>query len=169
MAGSSDEFEFVQNCLRLHFGSSAARLALKNATNHSPHWHGILTMAGRQASSLSSVNHFEARTTLRSPGLSNHELVPDFRAAPRTACSTPASLPIESEFRRSGLRSLALKGPALAVRLYGKLSLRQCRDLDLLVARSDVTKAIDILFPWAFVWSCLVLAQSSLKQINIWC
>jgi Uncharacterised nucleotidyltransferase len=44
-----------------------------------------------------------------------------------------------------GLRVLAFKGPTLAARLYGTLCHRQIRDLDLLVARSDVRRALEIL------------------------
>lgn len=43
------------------------------------------------------------------------------------------------------VRAVAFKGPALAKRLYNKASLRQCRDLDLLVAQNDLPKALNIL------------------------
>ncbi|HEY7306067.1 MAG TPA: nucleotidyltransferase family protein [Bryobacteraceae bacterium] len=41
--------------------------------------------------------------------------------------------------------ALALKGPALAALLYGKLSLRTVRDLDILVDKNQVGPALDIL------------------------
>ena len=40
-----------------------------------------------------------------------------------------------------GFRSLAFKGPALGIGLFGKASLRHCRDLDILVPKRDVPKA----------------------------
>jgi Uncharacterised nucleotidyltransferase len=44
-----------------------------------------------------------------------------------------------------GVRALAFKGPALAQLLQQKLSLRQCRDLDIFVARSELNEAITAL------------------------
>lgn len=46
----------------------------------------------------------------------------------------------------AGVRAIALKGPALAIALYGKASLRQCRDLDVLVGIEQIPKALDTLY-----------------------
>jgi hypothetical protein len=46
---------------------------------------------------------------------------------------------------RDGVPAVALKGPALAVRLYGDLALRPCRDLDLLLRPADVPRAVRLL------------------------
>ena len=46
---------------------------------------------------------------------------------------------------QAGVPVLAVKGPALAVRAFGKLTLRQCRDLDLLVAPGDIGRAFAVL------------------------
>jgi hypothetical protein len=43
---------------------------------------------------------------------------------------------------RDGIPAVALKGPALAVRLYGDLALRPCRDLDLMLRPADVPRAV---------------------------
>jgi hypothetical protein len=57
---------------------------------------------------------------------------------------------------REGIAAVALKGPALAVRLYGDPALRPCRDLDLLLRPADVPLAVRLLAargypagPWA--------------------
>jgi len=46
---------------------------------------------------------------------------------------------------RQGVRSLALKGPALARLLYGDVSLRTSKDLDILVPSRDVERAESLL------------------------
>ncbi|MGA8566911.1 MAG: nucleotidyltransferase family protein [Candidatus Binataceae bacterium] len=46
---------------------------------------------------------------------------------------------------RGGVEPLALKGPALAVAAYGAVAMRQFTDLDLLVRKSEVRRAAEIL------------------------
>lgn len=48
-------------------------------------------------------------------------------------------------FWENGIRAVCYKGPALAVDLYGALSSRHCRDLDLLINRKDVLLAVKLL------------------------
>lgn len=48
-------------------------------------------------------------------------------------------------FAESGIPVLPFKGPLLATRAYGNLSLRQFSDLDILVHQKDLTKAIELL------------------------
>jgi hypothetical protein len=48
-------------------------------------------------------------------------------------------------FERRGISALAFKGPALAVLLYGRLSLRTVRDLDILVAKDTFDAALSVL------------------------
>ncbi len=52
---------------------------------------------------------------------------------------------VAKDFARNGVAMLVLKGPPLAVQLYGDLTLRPSRDLDILVAASDLEKAGQIL------------------------
>jgi hypothetical protein len=47
--------------------------------------------------------------------------------------------------RKLGIEALAYKGPALAQQLYGDVTLRQFRDLDILVAPTDVMRTRDAL------------------------
>jgi hypothetical protein len=46
---------------------------------------------------------------------------------------------------QGGVEPLALKGPALAVAAYGAIAMRQFTDLDLLVRKSEVGRAVEIL------------------------
>ena len=45
----------------------------------------------------------------------------------------------------AGIPAVALKGPALAVYLYGDIGVRQCRDLDVLVRPGDVAETLALL------------------------
>jgi len=48
-------------------------------------------------------------------------------------------------FADVGVEAIGFKGPALAVSAYGDLALRRFVDLDLMVRRADVTRAIEVL------------------------
>jgi hypothetical protein len=48
-------------------------------------------------------------------------------------------------FNKHDVRAIPYKGPILAARLYGDVSLRQCSDLDVIVPVSDVEKAYSLL------------------------
>jgi Uncharacterised nucleotidyltransferase len=48
-------------------------------------------------------------------------------------------------FNEQGINAIPYKGPALALKLYGNLALRQFSDLDILVRKSDVWKASELI------------------------
>src|SRR6266481_4525680 len=48
-------------------------------------------------------------------------------------------------FNENGIKAVPYKGPAIAVKLYGNLALRQFCDLDILVRQSDVWKASELI------------------------
>lgn len=52
---------------------------------------------------------------------------------------------ITSVLEAESIVSIALKGPALAVAVYGNLALRQFTDLDLLIHERDLSRAADLL------------------------
>ncbi len=54
-------------------------------------------------------------------------------------------LRVTTEFERCGIDYLAYKGPLLASELYGNLALRVCGDLDLVVRKSQVERACEVL------------------------
>jgi hypothetical protein len=56
-----------------------------------------------------------------------------------------------ADFHDRGIPVISLKGPWLAERLYGDAALRSCCDLDLLVHRSDVAVAEDLLTGLGFL------------------
>ncbi len=53
------------------------------------------------------------------------------------------SIDVTKTLRVAGIRSLPLKGPALGRAIYGQLGRRPSSDIDLLVAREDLIRAID--------------------------
>lgn len=53
-------------------------------------------------------------------------------------------------FVGNGIEVLPLKGPALALALYGDVALRQSNDIDLLVRRDDFPRAEALLLGWDF-------------------
>ncbi|MBO2943785.1 nucleotidyltransferase family protein [Paenibacillus sp. F411] len=52
---------------------------------------------------------------------------------------------IQAALEKSGIRCLFLKGPSLAMQLYGDVSLRTSKDLDLLLHQDEVEKAEGVL------------------------
>ena len=53
-------------------------------------------------------------------------------------------------FAENGIKAVPYKGPAIAVKLYGNLALRQFCDLDILVRESDVWRASEIIMAQGF-------------------
>ncbi|MEK3732512.1 MULTISPECIES: nucleotidyltransferase family protein [Paenibacillus] len=58
---------------------------------------------------------------------------------------------VREAFEHSGIRSLWLKGPLLALQLYGDMARRSSKDLDVLVDDRDVEKAREILIELGYV------------------
>jgi hypothetical protein len=54
-------------------------------------------------------------------------------------------------FSENGISAVPYKGPAIASRLYGNLTVRQCGDLDILVREADVWKASELIIGRGFV------------------
>ena len=66
---------------------------------------------------------------------------------------------ILEQFEKEGIFAVHYKGPALAQRLYGDLSLREFGDLDIMVRERDVFRAYELIRRFGFV-------LSQLKDIN---
>ncbi|MGM1050394.1 MAG: nucleotidyltransferase domain-containing protein [Bacillota bacterium] len=70
---------------------------------------------------------------------------------------------INKEFIEHNVQSLLLKGPVLALMLYGDLSLRTSKDLDILVSPHHVTQAEEILVRLGYETE-----EKDQDAINIW-
>ena len=55
-------------------------------------------------------------------------------------------------FQENGVRALSLKGPALAADLYGSVSLRPSKDIDILVDDAQLEKAQELLEKLGYQW-----------------
>jgi hypothetical protein len=78
-----------------------------------------------------------------------------FRDAARECRAAAKSLGAELEallhgFAENAIEVLPLKGPALALALYGDVALRQSNDVDLLVRRDDFPRAEALFLHWGF-------------------
>ncbi|MBD7970813.1 nucleotidyltransferase domain-containing protein [Paenibacillus gallinarum] len=67
---------------------------------------------------------------------------------------------VNKEFTDRGIRSIHLKGPVLAKKLYGDISLRTSKDLDILVQLEDVRKAEETLISLGYV--------TDERLLNVW-
>jgi hypothetical protein len=63
----------------------------------------------------------------------------------RNVVLTDELISLVDSLAKEGIQAIPFKGPALAVAAYGDLNLRRFDDLDLIVRRADVTRAINIL------------------------
>jgi hypothetical protein len=130
--------------IRLYFGDPNARDRLCDAcADDRLDWDGVVALASYH-SVVPLVRASVAETAAAFPERARRRLDEAFAAYAALSllyARELARLPLEA----AGIPALALKGPALAVQLYGKTSLRQCSDLDILVAKTDVTQAIHIL------------------------
>lgn len=98
--------------------------------------HGVLPVLWRQLDSLRQFVPPDAQARLR-------EDAQDI--ARRNLALVGELLQLSELLTSHHIPFLALKGPALALLAYGDPALRQFRDLDILVRRSDVTRAGDLL------------------------
>lgn len=139
------ESALILACLRAHYRASssadligrvrdgiAPRKVLSTARRH-----GIVPLVyeGLKASRLPDSAANTARVLQR-----------EFRQSAANSFLYAAELVRLSKYlAEHGIATLAFKGPTLAALLYGKLSLRTVRDLDLLVGKEHMQPALDAL------------------------
>lgn len=67
-------------------------------------------------------------------------------------------------FERSGIPALSLKGPILAMELYGNPALRQSRDLDILAPEANFESACRLLEQWGYREEITVFNKTPLRR-----
>ena len=72
------------------------------------------------------------------------------RNARKNLLLTQLLMEVHQLLDRAGIASIAIKGPTLAAGTYGDLGLRQFSDVDLLVRRSDIRRAKELLLAAGF-------------------
>lgn len=124
---------------------AVARGALGAARDSAPpvdgvDWDAFLALATRNRLLSHAHRLLEARGEV--PDGVRQMLRDEYQANGRRALARAAELrTLVAAMRDAGIRAVAYKGPALAVRAYGHLALRTYSDLDLLVAPADVPEA----------------------------
>lgn len=134
----------IIGCLRAHYSSMAAADLLRGTNDEmawpnllsTARWHGIVPLVYETLSQRSSELPENAWSNLQR----------EFRQNATNSFLYAAELVrLTNHLKKQGIPTIAFKGPTLAVSLYGKLSLRTVRDLDLLVPRDQLDLALESL------------------------
>ena len=129
-------------CIRLYFRDSGAAARLQEST-HKLDWDDLIALASYHGViPLVRASLLQSETAI--PKRARQQLDEDFSACAALSLLYAREL-ARLPFRANGIPALALKGPPLAIQLYEKASLRQCRDLDLLIPKSELPRAMAVL------------------------
>ena len=130
-------------CIRLYFRDPGAAARLQESTNKELDWDHLIALASYHGViPLVRASLLQSETAI--PKSARQRLDEDFSACAALSLLYAREL-ARLPFRANGIPALALKGPPLAVQLYGKTSLRQCRDIDILVPKSELPRAMAVL------------------------
>jgi hypothetical protein len=121
--------------------SEAREMRIRNAAGNIQDWNEFVAAVHR---------HRMAAMTWSRLNLAKCALPPDIESALRTAALrdtrqvvrlVAVAASMQALFAKSGLSMMVAKGPPLSLLAYDDLSLRQCRDLDVLVRPADILEA----------------------------
>lgn len=141
----SPEMTFLLGCLQRYFNDAPCGGSLPAWPGETT-WPALLDMA-RQHAVLPHLYH-SIRTidAAQTPSAGLSELQEQFAANTQHNLYLTGTLrAILRAFEARGIAALPYKGPALAMRLYGNIALRQFGDLDILVRPRDARPAIELL------------------------
>src|SRR5258708_5185826 len=136
--------EMFLNCVRSYFADPAARAKLEPANNQEPDWNHVIGLASYHGI-IPLLHTSLSQTKFAIPEDVERRLNNAFFACAANSLLHAHEL-AQVQLQDHGIRAIAFKGPALAIQLYGKASLRQCRDLDIVVAKDDISKALKVLY-----------------------
>ncbi len=134
------ELEFLVMCARAGFAATPVADHSLEQIDWDPllrlaQQHGLLPLLGKQFANHDAV-----------PGHVRSRLADAWRGATERALAlTRELLDALQALRAEAIPALPYKGPALAAALYGDVALRQYFDLDLLISRRDVPRAVETL------------------------
>ena len=141
---SEDDINFMLSYL------SAERLT-PNALISLANQHGVLPLVYKTLKKIVEDDpSFSSRSTYHVARSTLEHLLADLKSAysqiaRRNMLMSAELIQIIKLFEENGIEALAFKGPALAQRSYGDITLRQFGDLDILIQGSDVSSMIDLL------------------------
>jgi hypothetical protein len=157
------EVELFQLAARTRLGEAAERRLGDLLTGHVD-WDYVLAAGGLHGILPLLQLHLDRRETVPAP----------LRKALRERCErvvrsnlylSSQLVEIAGALDHAGVSNLALKGPAVAVTLYGSLFLREFGDLDLLVKSEDVMRATGVVESLGFApWLSVSGAQEDVLQ-----
>lgn len=161
------EAELLVHCARLKIDASRAA-RIKTLLSSALDWDRLISLAERNG--LVSILCFQLEQIAR-------EHVPPDRLAQlrdRFHSNSALNVLLTAElvrlldlFERNQIAAIPYKGPALAARVYGKLSLRQFSDLDILVREADVWKATELLIDQDYRAHFVIPARKQSKFIRL--
>ena len=159
----SREVEFFQLAARTHVGE-ASETRIDEVVTGTIDWDYVLAAGGLHGILPLLQLHLDRRETVPAP----------VRQALRERCErvvrsnlylSSQLVEIAGALDHAGVSNLALKGPAVAVTLYGSLFLREFGDLDLLVKSEDVVRATGVVESRGFApWLSVSGAQEDVLQ-----
>lgn len=139
------EVELLLYCTRTHIDAARAE-RVRQLLREDVNWDSLLHLALRHGLGPLLFWHLNAVGHDAVPSAALDQLRRDFYAnVQHSLCLARELLKLLQLFAAQGIRALSFKGPLLAATAYGNLSLRQFRDLDILVQKQDLFRARDLL------------------------
>jgi hypothetical protein len=140
--------QFVRLCGSVTLSSdSANRLRALSVELSADEWRQVIHFAETEGMSALVFHHMAQLGLLTSaPANVTASLAASYQQALVTNSSLlRAQQAIISTLSSNGIQAIPLKGPSLALRLYGNLGLRPINDIDLLIRRRDIARLDQIL------------------------
>ncbi len=141
----SREFELLLCCARTRIGAATRSRAL-GLIRRKPRWSDFLKLADWHGVKALVFHGLKVLGPDRIPLVVFNQLADAFlENRKRNAYVAGELLRLLTRLGTAGIPAIPYKGPALASLVYGKLTLRQFSDLDILVRKGDVFRAAEIL------------------------
>ncbi|HSU59020.1 MAG TPA: nucleotidyltransferase family protein [Bryobacteraceae bacterium] len=141
---SFSESELILACLRVRYGSGC-HADMQDRLRHGLNWHEILSTAQRHGI-VPLLYEALSSNLSRLPADVRNGLRRNFQQnAANSFLYASELVRVTDCLRREPIAALAFKGPTLTAQLYGKLSLRTIRDLDILVGQQQMDSALKVL------------------------
>jgi hypothetical protein len=141
----SPEIELLLACSRLHIEEPAVS-RIRQLLREDLDWGRLYRLTVLHCVTAFLFRHLDAiaRDLVPDPYMQalRNRFLQDGTAALR---NTSQLIELLELFQERGILAVPYKGPALALAVYGNIAFRRCNDLDILVSRSDVPQAREIL------------------------
>jgi hypothetical protein len=150
------EAELLLHCARVSV--EPARVArIRDLTNRGLDWQRLLALAEKNALRPLLYRHLSRLCAANVPTTTFHELRDYFQKnSAFNLLLTGELLQLVGVLHENGIEAVPFKGPALAVRFYGHIALRQFCDIDILVREQDVWRAGELIETRGFEPECRI-------------